>query len=304
MLGCVRFFVSLAILQLTKSSSIALFDGTANMDLCLSFPPSSRSLMASSTLLRQVSPWWETTLSTSGFLEGASATPRRVSRTADDSDAEDDELEEVKKEPFTRLATPPPSPPSSPPFRPTNLPPSSTVRTIPITGTSYATYRAFLLYLLTDRLSFAPLTSTFISSSSPSLAEARTARREMLTATALLDPSAPTPISPLSLFRLAHFLEIPELMDRSLEALKGALTVDNVAYELFGDGGEQPPMGEVFERVWEVEVEFARKVIDEVKVSRGMKEARARMREEGGASVYEVETLMRLLEVEEETMGL
>jgi hypothetical protein len=49
--------------------------------------------------------------------------------------------------------------------------------------------------------------------------------------------------------------------------------------------------------VWELEVKWAREHWEEVKRSEGMKKAGERMKEEGGGSVYEVETLLRLLDV-------
>ncbi|GAA6007919.1 hypothetical protein JCM10207_004925 [Rhodosporidiobolus poonsookiae] len=286
---------------------LALIDRRETLDVCLAFPPGTKTLWASSAALSQVSPWWRTLLATSGFSEDTSRV-QPVLTEHDDSDAEDDESSSM---PISRRTlTPPPSPPLSPDFGFDKLSLNPTHRTVPVTGTSYATYRAFLFYLYTGHLSFAPLTSSFLSPST-SLDAAKTQRRAALATHTQLYPSQPTPISPKSLFALAHFLEIRSLAERALDGLRDALTPSNVAFELFGvpallasgdpDGGGdgepdavQPTFGEVYDAVWDVEVSWARLHWGTVGPSKGMQEHRERM-ERDGATPHEARTLWRLL---------
>ncbi|GAA5861137.1 hypothetical protein JCM8547_008046 [Rhodosporidiobolus lusitaniae] len=313
-----------------EESSVAsrlmpLIDNRDLLDICLNFPGNSRTLWASSAVLSQVSPWWKTTLSQTGFSESFSSLTTLVYPFVEDSDAEEDDPEDEKAcEPLSTLATPPPSPPSS--FRSRTFttqafrPPH---RTIPITGTSYTTYRAFLLYLLTGQLSFAPLTSSFLpspaalssgssTSSHSRLSLARSRRHSRLYASSLLTPSLPLAVSPKSMFRLAHFLEIPDLSKLSLDALKTALSVENVVWELFGfplsdenedeeeaDGmSRREPLGETYDEVLKVEVDYAKEHWEDVKQSRAMKEVKERLEREG-STAYEARTLLGLLSVEE-----
>ncbi|GAA5825652.1 hypothetical protein JCM11251_000324 [Rhodosporidiobolus azoricus] len=289
------------------SRCLALVDRRYTLDVCLTFPPSCRTLWASSAMLTEASPWWKTTLGATGFSEGIGVrAPQPLQSQFDDSDDDEEEGTEDGCVPLSRLATPPPSPPLSPLIGFSTLPATSSnatsYRTIPITGTSYHTYRCFLVYLLTSQLSFAPLTSTFISPICTSWREANTARTAALLASSRLNPYLPVPVSPKSMYRLAHFLEMPSLCRFSLDALRRALSVENVAYELFGpmeeEGDRGRPLGETYEEVFEMEVRWARERWESVRGSRAMEEVGRRMREkvrEGEAlGEYEMETMMRL----------
>lgn len=192
----------------------------------------------------------------------------------------------------------PASPPPSPPTRSRPLIPPH-MRIVPITGTSYRTYRAFLAWLFTGTVSFAPLTSSFQYPSSPSLplplgpaspTAAAAQRRAALAPLRALHPSRPHPVSPKSLYRLAHFLDTPSLASLCLSALGDALTPECVAHELFAP----PAMGEVYDEVWDVEVRYAEDNWDDVRDSEAMGAAAERMRNEGGAGAHELATLLRL----------
>ncbi|GAA6027465.1 hypothetical protein JCM8097_007876 [Rhodosporidiobolus ruineniae] len=290
---------------------LAMIDNRTVPDVCLAFPPSSRTLWANSQVLAEVSPWWKTTLETSGFLEGTSARSYKpLESSIDDSDGEDEDDDCMA---VSRLASPPPSPPLSPQVGPTS--PSSRIRTIPITSdTAYHTYRALLAYLYTNQVPFAPLMSFFLPAPSSSLSPsaARTAAKERhsvsLAPYAQLHPSLPRPVSPKSLYRLAHFLEMPSLAQLALDGLKDALTVENVVYELFGLGGTSgdgeegeegatPTLGELYDEVWDVEVAWAKEHWDEVKHTKAMQAVTARLKSEG-ASQHELATLFRLVGLE------
>ncbi|GAA5970863.1 hypothetical protein JCM11641_004485 [Rhodosporidiobolus odoratus] len=284
---------------------LAMIDGKDVTDVCLAFPGASRQLFASSARLSEISPWWKTVRATRGFSENVSSR-QTPSELHEDSDAEEEDEIARTGEKHTRL---PPSPPESPrsAWSPGTSP--SSIRTIPITGTPYAVYRAMLYYLYTDHIAFAPLTSTFFVPSpgtnpvapAERLAKAKQTRAASIEAHKQLHPNTPLPISPKSLFLLAHFLEIPFLISLSLAALHSALTPENIAYELFSISPTQP-LGALYDEIWEVEVAFARQHWADVKTSTGMKEEKQRIEGEG-ASEYEVRTLWALLGVKEAQEG-
>ncbi|BGO93894.1 hypothetical protein NBRC10512_006094 [Rhodotorula toruloides] len=273
--------------------SLNLIDQPPMFDLCLAFARDRRRLWASSAVLAQVSPWWAEQMQTSGFREESiTLAPTPAERSEwHDSDCSDDEAG-AGPSCLSHLDSPFATPPPSPPIRTQDLPPFC--RIVPIHGTSYRTYRAFLGWVFTGTVHFAPLTSSFryspiaashISTSATSCYRQHAAS---LAAHRKLYPNRPTPVSPKSLYRLAHFLEIPSLQRLCLDALKGRLTMANVAYELFTD-----PLAEVYPEVFDLELEFAREGWDEVKQSQAMRDVTDRMREEG-ATQYELSTLFRL----------
>ncbi|GAA5897618.1 hypothetical protein JCM5296_003740 [Sporobolomyces johnsonii] len=269
------------------SRTLELLNGPQSLDICLVFPHEGRQLWASSKTLEEISPYWKTQLSSPGFREDVDdkEEPIEMAGIFDDSD---DELDDNPSSPPRTLADSPPTPPGT--------------RTIPIKGTLYKTYRAFLCWLYTGQLQFAPLTSTFLrppssevdlpdspsgpapSSSASSLLSARRARRSAIPATSPLSPPA---VSPKSLYRLSHFLEIPTLQYLCLSALRENLTVENVPREMLGS------LAETYKEVWDVEVKFARERWEEVRTGEGMKAEEERMRRDG-ATGHETATLLRL----------
>jgi hypothetical protein len=100
-------------------------------------------------------------------------------------------------------------------------------RQITVTQTAFSTYRSLLLYLHSGFFQLAPLSSSFASRSDT--------RLDFLSSAHNADPSLPLPVSPRSLYRLAHLLDLDDLQQRSLEAIRCSLTVDNAAIELFSD---------------------------------------------------------------------
>jgi hypothetical protein len=132
-------------------------------------------------------------------------------------------------------------------------------REIKITKTAYSTYRALLTYLNTSYITFAPLASSFLPSTTPT-------RKDRLASHLAREPSLSLPVSPKSLCRLAHLLEIPSVQKPALDDLKSQLTVDNIAAELSGD------VSHLYEDVRSVELELAIKHWQEVKKSKRMVE--------------------------------
>ncbi|GAA5997864.1 uncharacterized protein JCM10292_006868 [Rhodotorula paludigena] len=278
---------------------MTMIDAPQAIDVCLTFPGDSRTLFASSAMLAAVSPWWSAYLSTTGFYEDTMSVAHTPAEPAwPDSDCSDDDYDDDDEEtrPGVKASVAPDSPPPSPPLRTRPLIPRN-MRVVPITGTSYRTFRAFLAWTYTGTVEFAPLTSSFLSASSSSSSSTTSAakrRRQALAPLSSLHPSRPTPVSPKSLYRLAHFLDIPSLQSLALSALAERLTVEGVAAELFA----RPALGEAYDEVLDYEVDFARENWEEVKVSRAMKDASRRMKVD--ANPYEVETLLRLLDVQDE----
>lgn len=106
-----------------------------------------------------------------------------------------------------------------------------TYREIVITETAYSTYRAVLLYLHTSHISFAPLSSTLHLLHPTS----KQSRRQRIEKSLLASPKYPSPVSPKSVYRLAHLLEIPSLLALALDKFKSQLSTANAAEELFSD---------------------------------------------------------------------
>jgi hypothetical protein len=113
---------------------------------------------------------------------------------------------------------------------PPTISPSNTdevsFRQITISQTAYSTYHSLLVYLQTGFVHFVPLSSSFPD------AESRTA---FLTDAHDKHPDLPMPISPASLYRLAHLLSLDDLQKRCLDCLPSSLSVKNAGIELFSE---------------------------------------------------------------------
>ncbi|KAI5474263.1 hypothetical protein MNV49_003751 [Pseudohyphozyma bogoriensis] len=139
-------------------------------------------------------------------------------------------------------------------------------REIKITSARNSTYRAVLVWLQTSHIAFAPLSSSFHPSLSPT-----STRLETLKNSLKAYGSLPVPVSPKSVYRLTHLLELPRLGQMALEEISSQLTVDNVALELFSSTSE------VYAEVRKVELDFAVRHWAGVKKSKGMAEIERRM---------------------------
>jgi len=139
---------------------------------------------------------------------------------------------------------------------------------------AYTTYRAVLYYLYTDRIRFAPLSSSFLSSSSSGTSCEETAndsqgslgsvtrtgpsevlagassRREWIQDLIRENPGHPYPCSAKAVYRLADKLGLVELKARAFEHITKSLTVENVPYEVFST------FSATFEVVRKVEVKY------------------------------------------------
>ena len=229
--------------------------------------PHNRSLFGNVDSLSKASTYYKT-LFESGFAEGSPSTPeqgaaksnrRIVERDFDDSD--DDDEEDIVPE-----ATPIPSTASDTPAAAT-VPSSDTLtkpdpsfRLVNIDAAAYTTYHAVLCYLQTGRITFAPLRSSF------RLQPDSTVHRNAKISELHSDPSHPLPASPKSVYRLADYLDLPVLAKLALENIKRQITVENVAFEAFGDVAGR------FGAVADIELDFVVENWNEVRQSLAMAE--------------------------------
>ena len=125
---------------------------------------------------------------------------------------------------------------------------------------------AVLLYLMTGHIEFAPLNSLLETRS-----QYETGSRQ-----ALLDkhvtnyPTLPPPVSPKSVYRLAHLLQRQELQQLALDAHSTSLTIEGAARELFG------PVSIAYADVKKVVLDYVVENWEDVRASESWKEMRAK----------------------------
>lgn len=101
---------------------------------------------------------------------------------------------------------------------------------IDVRETAYSTMSTVLLYLMTGHIEFALLNSLLNT-----LSHDETASRRALFDDHISEHSTlPPPVSPKSVYRLAHLLQRDELQRLALDALSTSLTAEGAASELFG----------------------------------------------------------------------
>ncbi|GAA5987735.1 hypothetical protein JCM10908_007190 [Rhodotorula pacifica] len=103
-------------------------------------------------------------------------------------------------------------------------------RQITIKSAAFSTYQATLLWLQTGHITFAPLQPATAATQDAVVADRQTLYEESRRAR----PNLPLPISPKSVYRLAHLLQLPTLEALALAAFSSSLTNENVAAEYFG----------------------------------------------------------------------
>jgi hypothetical protein len=192
-------------------------------NVCFTFPRTSKRIWANETILRKASPYFETLLS-SEFAEGSPSLPSTTTTLQEavspytylDSDTESDTVSQTagkNMEEEERVETFP-------------------YKTIKIIDTTYTAYLSVLLWISTKYISFAPL----LSSMDPAKGVANFTRRIAITnKQKQMKAGLPTPVSPKSVYRLAHLLEIPDLKSLALSNYKSQLTTWGAFLELYGD---------------------------------------------------------------------
>ena len=221
-------------LGLILSLALALSLSPGPNGVCLSFSRDVK-IWVDSKQLCALSPFFEDCLS-SGFSEGQAQvdvgnsnemngegeTSSRKGKTIDDFDDFDDSDDEsdqtLKKDGKVSVAESP----------------SHSFRTIPISQTAFVTYKATLIWQQTGFIRFAPLTSSFLCMTSKdpvSVEEVKKRQQDETRRIAESDPSLPYPVSSKSLYRLAHFLDIPALKELAILAFSQRLTPQGSIYE-------------------------------------------------------------------------
>jgi len=155
---------------------------------------------------------------------------------------------------------------------------------------AYTTYYAMLYYIYTDNVVFAPLSSSFLTTSSGisnspaeslpsstecsnqtigsrrvSIPEPALSRAEWIRDWTESNPGRPAPCSAKAMYRVADRLNLHELKERAAQHIIKSLTVDNIAYEAFS------PFAAAFEEVRKVEIDFFLTHWHEIRTSGSMK---------------------------------
>ncbi|GAA5935333.1 hypothetical protein JCM10213_004005 [Rhodosporidiobolus nylandii] len=144
-------------------------------------------------------------------------------------------------------------------------------REISITQTAYSTYRAFLVYLQTGFVHFAPLRSA-VKPSNPSVVETGD---DFLGKMMAENECLPLPVSPKSMYRLADLHRLAERDDRlgeiCLPAFSDSLTIHGAASELFSDTSV------AYEPIRKAALAFVVERFEEVSASESWKEMMGRI---------------------------
>ncbi|ORY69414.1 hypothetical protein BCR35DRAFT_334247 [Leucosporidium creatinivorum] len=276
--------------EIKNNSMLSLLSKRPN-DVRLVFPSLGAVLWESSTFLANSSPYFTTLLASSNFTESVR---RKRKRSKTQNGGASSKLADPDNDPRSSKATANPtlvtgseqgggecdsddSDEDSDDFLKRRSPPSVeddsddgdfTYREVNITETAYTTYRAVLLYLHSGHIAFAPLSCTLL----PLNRGAQQTREQLLEAHLSSKPSQPFPVSPKSVYRLAHLLEIPSLCALSLAELRSQLTINNAARELFSKTSA------LYDDLRAVILAFVVKNWAEVKASEGMKEMETKAR--------------------------
>ncbi|KAH9921168.1 uncharacterized protein B0H18DRAFT_1022275 [Fomitopsis serialis] len=119
-----------------------------------------------------------------------------------------------------------------------------------ISDVAASTWEAFLFYLYTGVVVFAPLASN-----------GEDARKHFIANYQVGNPQRPAPCSCRSMYRLAHRLDMADLKNMAFEELKSQLSKDNVIKEIFSQFTSQ------HEQVKDMELQLLKRYWDELKGS-------------------------------------
>ncbi|KAG8685884.1 hypothetical protein FRC11_009894 [Ceratobasidium sp. 423] len=294
----------------------SLLDDPLYSDVEFVIPPRRRGgktkkIWASKRLLSGRAEYFQTMFS-SGFAEGASLGANLVEDESDyinvhdDSDEEDAELEDMTWEissdagvvvkvedvdtaPLIPIPTTPAAEPPTPPV------PGPTKTPVVVRDVAYVTYKAFLYYLYTDMIVFAPLKSQFMCSS-PSAGFAQTlqlptssdgapmnspgigvtgrsdSRKGWLKNWEANYPDRPVPCSAKAIYRLADKLDLGELKTRAFAHITKSLSIQSVPFELFSG------FSAAFAEVRKVQMDFALQHWSEIRSGDSMKQVLSELR--------------------------
>ncbi|BGP49000.1 hypothetical protein JCM10450v2_004879 [Rhodotorula kratochvilovae] len=156
---------------------------------------------------------------------------------------------------------------------------------VTVTRAAYSTYRAVLLWMQTFYIRFAPPSSSFPP------ANIKNTRADALRDAHNEDPALPLLVSPKSVFRLAHYLELEPLETLSLQHFRThGISLENAPVELFSELAAGHPHWRAMVLGWVIEH------WDEVKTTAGSKGMmrRVAMDEVDGAGAVMVELMAKL----------
>ncbi|KAL1743607.1 hypothetical protein HDZ31DRAFT_64858 [Schizophyllum fasciatum] len=157
---------------------------------------------------------------------------------------------------------------------------------------AYNTYLAMLYWIYTDRIVFAPLSSSFSTNVPPNMTvktpvvtspstqsssnmpnnsptaaiDTKATRRQWIAEWQANNPDRPAPCSAKAMYRLADRLGLDELRERACRHIMRGLCVDNIAYEVFS------PFAATFDEIRKLQVKYFLENWSQVRSSEGMRE--------------------------------
>ncbi|GAA5906107.1 hypothetical protein JCM5296_001048 [Sporobolomyces johnsonii] len=238
-------------IQTLAARSSAIVVNRSPNNVCFDFPRTSQQLWSNEDNLRKLSTYYASLLS-SDFAEGSTTSQlvpissSLVDYTYEDSDAETDGLEVGPKVKSKKGEKPGEHEEQDQNKESID---SAPFKTVPVVDTAYTTYFAVLVWIATGYIRFAPLRSKF-TSDARGAEQARAAEIDKMLFSHS-DLQLPPPASPKSVYRLAHLLELPELLQLAFDNYKSQISAANVAYELYSD------VSCSYEAIRDVALEFA-----------------------------------------------
>ncbi|GAA6023922.1 hypothetical protein JCM10207_009276 [Rhodosporidiobolus poonsookiae] len=257
-----------------SSNSRALFDTPTPFDVQLTFPGIARKLWVPARFLQSSSPFFADLFASSSFRDSSKRTLSEhassgVLAATSKQFLPPDELNEDKStDDFSRRFS-----------LPEQTPPSLRYYHVHLTSGSYSAYRALLTYRATRHISFRPLNQP--------------ATVEYLAAEHAARPDLPLPVSPKSMYRLAHFLGIRPLAALALRAYSPQLNASNIGAELFAPDWADT-YDDVREAVFDVALQHKTAVRDSREFERALESLKAGELEAAACAVV-AELLPRLL---------
>ncbi|TKA52492.1 hypothetical protein B0A53_04868 [Rhodotorula sp. CCFEE 5036] len=149
---------------------------------------------------------------------------------------------------------------------------------IEVRETAYSTMCAVLLYLQTGHIQFAPIRSSYALPPD----QLATMHRASLATSLGEHPTLPLPVSPKSVYRLAHLLERDELQKMALDSFASCLTINSAPDELFS------PVSVAYDKLRKTVFDFVVDHWKEIKPTEAWQAVRAKMasgQTEGAAQI-------------------
>ncbi|GAA5887172.1 hypothetical protein JCM16303_002214 [Sporobolomyces ruberrimus] len=222
-------------------------------DVCFYFPRTGRRLWANENALRKKSPYFDNLLS-SDFAENSTSFDSSASTTPLDPYTFDDSDIETDSHYIHRSTLTDPERSKTFPFK-----------TIKVTDTACSTYLSVLLWISTGYIAFAPLLSLFRGQTPIELDNLSGRRQAIDKLKEEATPGLPSPVSPKSVYRLAHLLELDDLATLALANYRFQLAARGAMYELYGD------VSRVYPEIQKIAMAFVVKNWKEVKGTIAMK---------------------------------